>query len=327
MPTFCRHNRLLQNCAICSREQAIEPRPLISSSKPRTSEPRPHPSRPARTRGGAGARGSVRVSRLARGADDGYSSPLVPGLRSSEDARRLADELAFAATRLEILAQDPPGLYAEIAAPDGDREERSWLAFLVAYLGPLDAPEPFTEIERIRTTWSSGEIPNLEDAQGGPRTAHDPARGTRAVEAYAGWARRAGSQTAAFAGDAAWTPERRFERAFERLALPGLHRGARFDLLATLGWLRVYELRPAKLQLGGGDEVTLAAKRALGIGDPLLLERRASELASACAIPLAALDLGFYNWERAERTGAGVDPQLSPDAEVLERVSDALAVC
>ena len=76
----------------------------------------------------------MRIRRLARGADDGYQSRLLPGLRSSEDAERLADELAFAAARLELLERDPPGLYAEVAAAEPDLEERTWLAFLIAYL-------------------------------------------------------------------------------------------------------------------------------------------------------------------------------------------------
>ena len=79
---------------------------------------------------------------------------------------------------------------------------------------------------------------------------------------------------------------------FERLALPGLDRGARFDLLATLGRLGVYDLRAGALGFGGNDSVTLAAKRMLGIGDPMLLERRAADLAEACGLPLEALDVG-----------------------------------
>ncbi len=59
------------------------------------------------------------MRRLARGADDGYQSPLVPGLKSSVEAERLAEELAFAAARLDALASDPPGLYAEVADPAG----------------------------------------------------------------------------------------------------------------------------------------------------------------------------------------------------------------
>jgi hypothetical protein len=179
-------------------------------------------------------------------------------------------------------------------------------------------------ISAARTSWASGEPPHLANAATGARTAHDPARGTRTVDGYRAWAERAGSQAAAFMGEPGWTPARRFARAFERLALPGMHRDARFELLISLGATGVYELTPEKLELGGGEEVTLAAKRALGIGDPLLLERRARELAEACQVPLAALDLGLYNWERAERVTAGLGDGAEPDADEVETVRRAL---
>jgi hypothetical protein len=329
MPTFCRHNRLIQNCPICSREQEIELRPIVSSGAPRANLPRT-PSRAgtgstrARTRGSSTA-GGLRVRRLSRGADDGYGSSLAPGLRSSTDAQRLAEELAFAQTRLNRLADGPPGLYAEVAAP-GDVEERAWLAFLIAYLCPLDDDDPFAVIGRVRTSWASGELPDLEDAKAGPRSAHDPTRGTRTLQAYRAWASRAGSQAAAFTGEASWTAERRFDRVFERLALPGLQREARFDLLVTLGRLGVFELRAGALKLGGNNEVTVAAKRALGIGDPLLLERRAGELATACGLELAALDLGLHNWERGERMTLGLGADTEADPMVLQGAADALGL-
>jgi hypothetical protein len=264
------------------------------------------------------------VRRLARGLDDGYRSPLVPGLKSSAEAQRLAEELAFAATRLDRLAADPPGLYAEVADGGGDLEERTWLAFLIAYFCPLNAEDPFASIRETRTTWASGDTPSLDDVQTGPRTAHESPRGSRTPEAYRAWAARAGSQTAAFTGESVWTSQRRFDRAFERLALPGLHRDARFELLVTLGWLGLYDVRAGSLQLGGENQATLAAKRALGIGDPLLLERRASELAQACELPLEALDLGLHNWESGERAKMGLEPDAEPDEQVLERTSAVL---
>ncbi len=333
MPRFCRHNRLIQNCPICTREQEIELRPILSSSAPRTPEPRtaaPRPRRPpagsarstARTRAAPG----LTVRRLVRGADDGYRSPLAPGLKSSEDAARLAEEIAFAAGRLITLEADPPGLYAEVAGGDGDIEERTWLAFLIAYICPRDAEDPFAAVRAARTSWSSGEQPQLEAVETGPRTAHDPDRGSGTLDAYRAWAARAGSQRAAFTGDATWTPGRRFARAFERLALPGLHRDARYDLLVTLGRLGVYELRADSLQLGGDNEVTLAAKRALGIGDPLLLERRAAELAAACGVSPEALDLGLYNWERAGRATLGLGPAAEPDHDALASARRALGL-
>ena len=330
MPSFCRHNRLIQNCPICSREQAVELRPIVSSSAPRTSQPRPRSQSQSRARvtrqSSPGVRGGLKVRRLARGADDGYSTPLLPGLRSSADAERLAEELAFAAARLKLLEFDPPGLYAEVANAREDVEERTWLAFLIAYLGPVDGDDPFAYIRLIRTPWGLHELPDFEGVELGPRTAHDPGRGARTVDAYRAWAGRSGTQAEAFAGDASWTPERRFERTFERLSLPGLHRGARFDLLVTLGRLGVAELRAARLELGGENEVTVAAKRALGIGDPLLLERRAADLAHACSLPLDALDVGFYNWERGVRANLGVPPGTEPDPEALESTRAALVL-
>ena len=156
--------------------------------------------------------------------------------------------------------------------------------------------------------------------------AHEPSRGGRTLDAYRTWAARAGSQAAAFTGDDAWTPERRFARAFERLALPGLHRDARFDLLVTLGRLGVYDLQAASLALGGANDVTVGAKRALGIGDPMLLERRATDLAQACGVALEALDLGLHNWQRAERATLGLGPDAEPDPETLATVQGALGL-
>ena len=266
------------------------------------------------------------MRRVARGADDGYRSPLVIGLKSSTDAQRLAEKLGFAAHRLTRLETDPPGLYREVADAGSDAEERSWLAFLIAYLCPLDGEDPFAEIERVRTSWASGELPPVDGVQHGPRSAHDPTRGTKTLEAYRTWAARAGSQAAAYTGDAAWPAERRFARAFERLALPGLHRDARFDLLVTLGRLGVYDMRAGSLALGGANDVTVGAKRAFGIGDPLLLERRASDLAQACGIPLAALDLGLHNWQRGERATLGLGADTEPEPEALSAICGALGL-
>lgn len=338
MPSFCRHNRLLQNCPICTREQSMELRPVVSSGAPKVGAPRPAGGAGHGETGGGGAtrnrgrtaRGrpsgtDLRVRRLARGQDDGYHSRLVPGLRSSADAERLADELAFAAWRLALLETEPPGLYAQLADGD-DREEQAWLAFLIAYLSPLDDEQPFAAIEAVRTTWASGELPDLSQVPTGPRTAHDPARGTATLSAYRAWAERAGSQEAAFTGEPSWSPERRFDRLFERLALPGLHRDARYELLVLLGRLSVFDLRGGRLHLGGENEPTVAAKRALGIGDPLILERRAAELAAACGIPLESLDLGLDNWGSGRRTGLGAPAEQVPDPALADRCRAALGL-
>jgi hypothetical protein len=238
---------------------------------------------------------------MARAADDGYEHELLPGLRSSVDAGHLADEIAFSANRLEQLANDPPGLYADVALAS-DVEEAAWLAFLIAYLSPLETDDPWTGIVAARTTWASGQLPALDEAALGPRAAHDPRRGAATVVAYRAFAQRAGSQDAAFTGDVAWTEQRRFDRAFERLALPGFGRAARYELLTILAHLGVFPLRPWSLQLGADalDPTVVAAKRALGIGDPLLLQRRAADLAGATGVPIEALDLALTNWSRID---------------------------
>ncbi len=335
MPTFCRHNRFLANCPICSRDQVevVTPaRGTGSGAKPARA------ARPERGRAGTAARGSrsgtaVRIRQVAREQEDGFRSPLVPGVKASAAAERLAEEIAFAVARLALLRDEPPGLYAEVAAA-ADREEALWLAFLIAYLGPLDGDDPFAGVRQARTPWAGGELPMLDGVPLGPRTAHDPARGTATLAAYRAWAERAGSQDAAFAGEAAWSVERRFARDYERLTLPGLHRDARFDLLVTLGELGLHDVRAGALQLGGPDDVTVAAKRVFGIADTLLLERRASELAAAAEVPLAALDLALWNWNRPPRPGSAGERERAtlgaagaePDADAYARVAAALGL-
>jgi Alpha-glutamyl/putrescinyl thymine pyrophosphorylase clade 3 len=336
MPTFCRHNRFLERCPICSKD--------LPGSAP--SSGRPPRSAGKRTRSHAtegrnrGARGqALRVHREGRAEDDGYRSELAPGVRASADARRLAQELAFASGRLLALGGDPPGLYGEartLAA--SDLERASWICFLIAYLSPTeDTEDPFAAIRAVlERAPVGGELPDLGGVALGPRSSHEPARGAGTLIAYRQWVQRSGgpqaTQAAAFAGDPAWTPQRRFERLFERLALPGLARTGRYELLVTLGRLGLYELRADSLQLAGArgalaaeDAATLAAKRVFGIGDPLLLERRAATLAQEIAVPIEALDLALANWGSGERATVGCPPDaLDGDAE--RRAADALGL-
>jgi len=256
----------------------------------------------------------------------------VPGLRASADASRLAQEIAFASGRLLVLAAAPPGLYGEARALGvSDLERATWMCFLIAYLSPPEGDDPFAGIRQALAV-EPGELPDLEDVPLGPRTCHVPERGTETLEAYLNWAERAGpSQAAAFAGDPAWTPERRFERLFERLAMPGLGRTGRYELLVILGRLGLYELRPDSLHVGGArgvsveDPTTLAAKRVFGIGDPLLLERRAATLAQVMSVPVETLDLALFNWAAPQRATLGF-PADASDAGALERAGAALVL-
>jgi hypothetical protein len=294
---FCRHNRMTAKCPICSKEMEAELRakaPPRPAGTKRAAAPRARRAATPRT-------GALVTRKLARAEDDGYRNALVPGLRATADAERLASALLIAAERLE-----PPGPYDAVAT-EPDPEQATWLAFLLALAGP-DAPELQDAIAAAAPRFADGELPAVSDAQ------------ARTVAAYRQWAERAGSQAAGFTGEEDWSPQRRFARVFERLALPGMTRAARFELLATLGAAGLYDLAPDQLQLGVEDDATTqAAKRILLSGDKMLLERRARDLASATEVPLAALDRAFALWgdPRAE---------IEPADELPAAMRSALAL-
>ncbi|HXP99400.1 MAG TPA: hypothetical protein VN845_04960, partial [Solirubrobacteraceae bacterium] len=308
--TFCRHNRFIQRCPIC--------RDTVPGQKPKpVAKPKRQAGAGARVNGRSGAvvtsragapsgaqagaarptgrtytrrTQEVRVHREQRSEDDGYRCELVPGLHSSEDARRLVREIGFASGRLLTLTAAPPSLYAEARDLD-DIEQATWMCFLAAYLSPLQGEQSFVGIRQaLLSSWASGTIPDIEEVPLGPRSSHDPARGGETLIAYRRFAEHAGSQERAFAGQPEWTPQRRFERVFERLALPGFGRMGRYDLLVTLGRLGLYELRADSLHLGTrtslitSDPTPPAAKRVFGIGDPLHIERRAVVLAESLSV-------------------------------------------
>ncbi len=342
MPTFCRHGRFLERCPICSKTL---PGATPAGGSSGTGAKRRSSSSSAGARGGGVARarrggahaGSLRVRRQERAVEDGYSSPLLPGVRASADAARLAEELAFSQGRLLALAGTPgagtlPDLYAELRSlvASGELERASWLCFLTAYLCPLEGAEPFAGIRRAAGN-GPDELSDLSEVPLGPRTSHDPARGMATVQAYRAWYGQAGSQAAAFVGDSGWSPIRRFERLFERLALPGLTRAARYELLVLLGALGLFELEADSLHLsaaragGREDSTMLAAKRLFAIGDPLLLERRARALAEAIPLPLAALELALANWQADERASLGFPPETADD-ETLQVARETLGL-
>ncbi len=274
-------------------------------------------------------RAGLHVIQEQRAEDDGYRSPLATGLRASADAERLAQEIGFAEGRLLALRTAPPDLYGEMREQE-DPEQAMWMCFLSAYLSPLEGPDPFAGIRKaLQADWRAGELPALDGIPLGPRTSHDPARGDATLRAYLQWAEHAGSQALGCTGDPAWTPARRFERIFERLALPGLARMGRYELLVTLGRIGLCELRAETLCFTNApgaahdDLATLAAKRVFGIGDQMHLEHRAHELAKAMTMPMEAFDLALANWGVGERATLGVAPEVL-DQHSLERAREAL---
>jgi len=340
MPTFCRHNRFVERCPICSKTlPGAAPQPRSQRAQRAGASASAGASTRRRRSHGDG----VTVHREARAQDDGYRCELVPGLRASADAERLAQEMAFSSARLLALGAQPPELYGEIRAlAAGDLERATWMCFLTAYLCPLQTDDPFAGI-RIALARAPDGLrddhwpPDLSDIPLGPRSSHEAGRGGDTLIAYSQWVQRYGSaagagrdaaegtQALAFAGDSSWTAQRRFERIFERLALPGLSRAARYELLVTLGRLGLYQLLADSLHLAGEDPATLAAKRVFGIGDPLLLERRAAALTEAASVPIDALDLALANWLSPRRVTAGF-PASTCDEGALERAAAALGV-
>ena len=246
----------------------------------------------------------MRVRRLARAADDGYESPLVPGLRATADAELLAEELAFSAARLTELHGDaPPGLYGEAArlGREGALDEALWLTFDDRVRRPAGGAG-----RRVRARSSACGCRGTPARSRRSRTwrsarAASPTRRapSGALAAYRGWAARGGGQAAALAGEPSWTPERRFDRAFERLALPGLGRAQRYEFLLTAGALGLADVRAAALHLlGDAARPDRASPPSACSASATCCSSRAapSELASACALPPAALDLALVNW-------------------------------
>ncbi len=390
MPTFCRHNRFIERCPICSK--TLPGRPDGKGSSRGTGPARRSSAQRSSARGATRPRRpggeSLRVHREGRAEDDGYRSTLLPGLRASADAARLAEEIAFSSGRLLALGAAPPGLYGEARElAEHDLERATWMCFLITYLSPLEGEDPFAGIRlALAGGLGDGELPpgagelppgagelppgdgelppgagelppgvgELEEIPLGPRTSHDPARGVGTLIAYRQWVEhaggpeagaaggavqpshpgvrvRAGAQASAFTGNPEWSPERRFERLFERLALPGFGRMGRYDLLVTLGRLGLYELRADSLHLSSGrglsssDPTTLAAKRLFAIGDPIHLERRAAALARAIAVPVETLDVALANWGSPPRATLGF-PADAGDPLAFARARDALGL-
>jgi hypothetical protein len=333
VPTFCRHNRFIERCPICSRTIAgadapNEPRERASGRGERGRAGASRPGAPARRSARAE---EVRVRRHERASADGYASALLPGVHASADAERLAVEIAFSAARIALLSSEPPDLYGEIfALAQHDVEAATRACFLVAYVCPSEGEQPFAAI-RAAIADPASTLGDLSIEQLGPRTSHDPARGAQTLRAYERMIEQGGGARAAFAGDDSWAATRRFERLFERLALPGLSRTARYDLLVMLGALRIHDVEADSLHLGVvrgaamNDATTLAAKRIFAIGDAINLERRCAALASALAVHVGVLDLALWNFSSPQRATLGFAPEIR-DSAAYTRAHAALGL-
>ncbi len=322
VPTFCRHGRFEASCAICRNEKAkAEPQATRPAAKG-TAARRPTSSQTAASTGPKRSR-TVVTGKLTRNADDGFRSELLPGIRSSADAMVLAQELTLAEARLSAIATDAAGPWAAVAERASDPSQAFVAALVIAVASPDDvagslvtaagalaALEPAAaELDDSGTLPGASAIAEILDA--GPRgpRAHDASGAALAVPAQLAQ-RSAGSLATGLAGEASWTPERRFARLLDRLALKGLPRAVRYDLLVALGRAGALPVRADGLHLGT-DQVTDAAKRLFAVADVALLERRAAALIEATDVAWDALELALWNIAGADATGSGAAARWS----------------
>ena len=159
----------------------------------------------------AGAAG-LRVRREERAAEDGYSSPLMPGVRASADAPRLAEEIAFSSGRLLALRDRPrrASTPSSAAGGGGHSSTRTWIVLPYRLpLARLQGDEPFAASARPCGCADRDERVELGELStrcpSGHARSHDPARGTRTLLAYRQWVQRAAARRRAFSGDPTWS--------------------------------------------------------------------------------------------------------------------------
>lgn len=319
MPTFCRHGRFEASCGICRREKAnAAPSAAKPAGKGTTAR------RPAGTAGklsapatGRSRSRTVVTGKLARNIDDGYRSELLPGLRSSADALRLAQELTIAEARLSAIGGPAAGPWALVGELAGQPASAFVAALVIAVASPdeaagsldtaskalitlLEYDSSLADLERIGRVTELAAV--LDAGPRGPR-GHDASGAALAVPAQVAQ-RSGGSLEAALLGDQHWTPERRFARTLDRLAFRGLPRAVRYDVLVALGRAGALPVKADGLHLGS-DQVTDAAKRLFAIADVSLLEKRAAAVVEATGVAWDAFEHALWNFAGADATAAG----------------------
>ena len=233
MPTFCRHNRFLERCPICSK--------TLPGNAPRDG---PRAAR-RRARGARAGGAAARSARRARGrrrcacaassarAEDGYSSRSCPACAPRPTPRAWPRRSLSRTAACCVLARRRARRRAstrEVARWRASDLEQATLDLLPDRLpvpaGGRRAVRRHPSAARCRGRRASALARTSRDVDARARArSHDPARGARDARAYRAVGARgrpAIGQQARFAGDPSWTPQRRFERLFERLALPGL---------------------------------------------------------------------------------------------------------
>ena len=141
------------------------------------------------------------------------------------------------------------------------------------------------------------------------------------------WAERAGSQAQAFIGDPAWPDQRRFDRAFERLSLPGFGRAA-LRAAGDLGRLGVFEVRPWSLQLSGDalDPTSWPPSACSASAIRCCCSAARHDLAIGVGVPIEALDLALANWLRPEGERITAGATVGAEGPLRDAIGAALGV-
>ena len=228
------------------------------------------------------------MQREGRAQDDGYRSTLVPGVRASADASRLAR-----GDRVRERAPAGPGSRATRSLRRGACacRERSRAGhvdvLLIAYLsaaGGRGSLRGHPHGAGCGARARCAEASRSRRDPLGPRTSHD----ARARRGDAARLPSAGSQRAGRPGGGV----RRRSCVEPRAALRAAVRAPRaarasgawgamtcsscWDASGCMSCAPTRCIWPARGGVSASDPTTLAAKRVFGIGDPLLLERRAA---------------------------------------------------
>ena len=327
MPTFCRHNRFIERCPICSKT-------LPGASRRRAPRAGAHERRLGV---GLWLAGGVVATRAApRGApaacacaaraaplDDGYRSALLPGLRASADAERLAEEIAFAGGRLLAARRRrrPASTERRERSARSDLERATWICFLIAYLCPLEGEDPFAGIRQALERVPGGERLIDERPRRGPARAAHLAR-SRARRRDAARLPRVdrppavgdGSAAGAFTGDPGWSAAAALRaRCSSGSRCPGWRAPGATSCSSRSGGSGCTSCRPTRCTSagarGGRDRRRHHAGRQARVRRSAIrccssAARARSPRRSPC--PIEALDLALANWAAGERATLGL---------------------
>jgi len=231
---------------------------------------------------------------------------------------------------LDELAWDPLRAIAQWDMVD--KEEATWLAFLVTFFGPAERQSDVWEGVRSvyaafgtrRLSWAEAQreprnvldvclqhhdayvrLPRGNHRKFEPNAADHPQGIGSAVASYVDVIARhgAGDQTALFAvvGE---SPDARFSRLMVDLrAVVSLGRTGRYDFLTLLRNLGVYELEPDRIYMVGATGPLSGARRLFGVpgratSEQEELDERAMSLARAVGVDPQAMEDALCNWQK-----------------------------